>query len=44
MKKKIFETEQAAKHFAAQVGGTVTISFLPDYMSVITIYVVTYGE
>lgn len=45
MKRKVFETETKAKEFAKTVNGTVRISYLPDYMAVITIYVVEWeGE
>jgi len=44
MKRKVFETDQAAKHFASQVGGTVKMRQLPDYMGVIIVYVVEREE
>lgn len=44
MKKKVFETEQAAQHFASQVGGIVRMTQLPDYMGVIIVYVVEWEK
>ena len=41
--KKIFETEYAAKKFAEKVNGTVKMSWLPDYMTTITIWIVEWG-
>ena len=40
--KKTFDKEWQAKKFAEEVGGTITQKYLPDYMSVITVWVVEY--
>ena len=42
MKQKVFETEYEAKRFAENVNGTVKMSWLPDYMSTITIWIVEF--
>lgn len=44
VKKKYFETEQAAKEYAEKTGGTYQLKVLPGYMFVETIYVVIYDD
>lgn len=43
-KKKVFNNEYSANEFAKKVNGTVRVSYLPDYMSVITIWIVEWEE
>ena len=40
MKHKIFTTEYEAKKFSKKVSGSIKLKDLPDYMGVITIWVV----
>ena len=40
MQKKIFDCEYLAREFAQKVNGTVRLSWLPDYMATITIWIV----
>ena len=40
MKSKIFSTEEKAKEFAKKVNGIVKMKDLPDYMRVLTVWVV----
>ena len=40
-RRKTFYSESSAIRFAAEVGGVVSVSYLPDYMSVETIWYVT---
>lgn len=42
--KKCFETEEKARKFAEKVNGTVKQKFLPDYMSVIEVWVVEWAN
>lgn len=44
MKRKGFDSEQAANKFAAEVNGKVRMIQLPDYMSVIIRWVVEWEE
>ena len=44
MKRKGFESEHAAKEFAAKVSGTVRFSPLPDYMGMIPYWTVEWEE
>ena len=39
-KRKLFETESKANEWAVKVNGMVKIRDLPDYNSVITVYIV----
>ena len=38
--KKVFDTEYAAQCFAKEVGGKVEAQNLPDYMGVVTVWIV----
>ncbi len=40
MNKKVFDSEYAAKKYAEEVGGTVEAKNLPDYMGVVTVWIV----
>lgn len=40
--KKVFDSEYSAKKYAERVNGTVRTVNLPDYMGVVTCYVVTW--
>ena len=40
MNKKVFESEYGANSFAKKVNGTVRMSWLPDYIGTITIWIV----
>ena len=42
--RKCFETEEKARKFAEEVNGTVKQKFLPDYMSVIEVWVVEWAN
>jgi len=44
MKRKGFETEQAAQHFASQVGGTIRFAPLPGYMGMEPYWIVEWEE
>lgn len=43
-KKKVFDDEESANRFAEKVNGIVRASYLPDYMSVIAIWIVEWEE